>query len=198
MGSKIDLTNLKFGKLTVIRESGRKNEEILWECICECGKVKVISGHSLRRGDTQSCGCSRKGLGTTHGLTATPIYNVWVNMRKRCYSPYSTEFELYGGRGIEVCDRWKDSFENFYEDMKDGYSEGLSIDRIDVNGNYSMENCRWASRITQQNNTRRNKWFVVNGKAETLSNLCRTYSKNYSTVQKRLRLGWNIERALLT
>lgn len=198
MGKKIDLTNLRFEKLTVVREAGNKNEEILWECICDCGNIKIISGHSLKRGHTKSCGCSHIGLGTTHGLTATPIYNVWVNMRKRCCSDYSTEYEIYGGRGITVCDRWKTSFENFYDDMKDGYCEGLSIDRIDVNGNYCKENCRWASRRTQQNNMRRNRRFVVNGKDETLANLCRDYAKNYSTVRKRLDIGWSIERALTT
>ena len=196
MSKKIDLTGQRFGKMTVLQEAGRKNEEILWECACDCGNIKVVSGHSLKRGHTKSCGCSRIGLGATHGLTATPIYNVWVNMRKRCYSSYSTEFENYGGRGITVCGRWQNSFENFYADMKDGYEIGLTIDRIDVNGNYEPNNCRWATRLVQQNNNRRNRRFVVNGKEETLSNLCRIYSKNYSTVQKRLKLGWGIERAL--
>lgn len=162
MGYKIDLTGKVIGRLTVIGYShSTKNNGAYWLCSCICGKEKLISVSRLTNSTTKSCGCiqieATKNL-AKHKMHNTPIYRRWASMKNRCSSPSSTIFSVYGGRGISYSPEWE-SFENFYRDMYEGFSENLELDRIDVNGNYCKENCRWVTheennfnKTRQQNN----------------------------------------------
>lgn len=152
MGKLLDLTDQKFGRLTATRLAGRDGNRIMWECLCECGTHKLVRGSHLVSGATISCGCYRKDMMTTHGLYKHPLYHVWGGMNSRCNDSNNKAYKNYGGRGVTVCDRWRD-FKNFYTDVLPTYSSGLEIDRIDVNGDYCPENCRWVT--PQQNNMNR-------------------------------------------
>ena len=160
MGKKLNLSKQKFGRLTAIKPNGNKNDNITWECGCECGSTVTVRTRDLRSGNTKSCGCLRKSLGkkslTTHGMYGHPIYNTYRNMLKRCNNPKDTDYPHYGGRGIKICDRWN-NFENFYKDMFPSWKESLTIDRKDNNGNYEPSNCSWENREIQAQNQRTTK-----------------------------------------
>lgn len=161
-----DLTSKRFGKLSVkFRATDIGIYPIKWRCMCDCGVEKDVSAANLRNGTTNSCGCLRAKVNgerfRTHGKTKSPTYRVWSGMRTRCTNPSSTNYASYGGRGIKCCERWK-SFENFLEDMGER-PHGMSLDRIDVNGNYEPSNCRWASPQEQAQNRRATKLINKDG-----------------------------------
>ena len=211
MGYRYDLTGQKFGRLTVVgivTEYPNKNKrnEAMWECLCEYGKTVFVRGSSLRKGNTKSCGCYRKDIvgpinsrkQTIHGYAGTRIYKIWKSMMNRCYDVNNKNYNIYGGRGITVCEEWH-SIENFVEwAFSNGYNDNLTIDRIDGNGGYCPINCRWADKITQNNNTSRNHLLTYNDQTMTIAEWARYTGLTYSCLNTRIQRGWNVEDALFT
>ena len=167
MGRKANLTDERFGRLLAVKESLERNKQggILWECKCDCGEIRLVSVGSLRSGNTTSCGCKgRESLvkrNTSHAMASSRLYSIWCGMITRCTNPNQDSYVNYGGRGIEVSSGWDISrgggFENFLHDMQDGYVDGMTLERLDVNGNYCKENCIWVSKKEQALNKRRYK-----------------------------------------
>lgn len=195
-GKRIDLTGLKFSHLTVIEYVGKeKYGQTIWKCKCDCGNYKDIRGSKLRSGEVKSCGCMRHPY--KHHMTDTRMYNIWCTMKARCFRPTCKKYKDYGGRGITMCDEWKNDFMSFYEwSMSNGYSDELSIDRIDNNGSYEPSNCRWADAITQSNNTRTNVYLTYQSETHTLAEWSRILGISYSTMIKRRSKGLTTEEIL--
>ena len=190
---KIDLAGLKFGRLTVIKDDGSRDgkKQIKWLCKCECGNYVYTLGHCLKSGDTASCGCYAKEISrnrfSTHKLSKSREYRIWKGIKARCDNPKVRSFYLYGGKGISVCDRWNNSFENFLEDMGT-CPDGYSIDRINGNIGYDPSNCRWVDIITQNNNRGKfNKRIEINGNTYTVAQLARLSNVSPYTIHSRLR-----------
>ena len=167
-----------------------KNYRRTFRCKCVCGAIKDIDAFNVIEGKSKSCGCiaieKTKQRTTKHGMTNTPLHNIWCGMRERCYNPNCSAYKHYGGRGIVICDEWYNDFMNFYQwSIENGYKKGLSIDRIDVNGNYEPSNCRWATTNEQCNNRRNNIKLTYNGKTQTLFQWCQEYNLDYRMILAR-------------
>lgn len=175
MSKPLELTGEKFGKLTAIKIHHKNNKGCnIWECRCDCGAIVYVQATKLRNGNTQSCGCLQKERtsvsSSKHGCSNSRIYHIWANMKSRCYNPNNKKYKNYGDRGIIVCDEWLKSFESFYNwAVNNGYQENLTIDRIDVDGNYEPSNCRWANMTAQANNRTNNHLLSCQGENKTLS-----------------------------
>ena len=149
MWKAIDRTGEKFGRLTAVEKVGKaSNGAVIWRCLCECGKITDVSASSLKTGGTRSCGCLKREVlvargNNKHGMCSAPEYQAWVDMRGRCNSKRGNRYKYYGSRGIKVCKQWQESFLAFYTDMGDRPGKGYSLDRINNDGDYEPDNCRW-------------------------------------------------------
>lgn len=201
MGMKvIDRTGMRYGRLTVISQAERTNDGFTqWLCKCDCGKTKIIPTHNLTR--IQSCGCYKQEVfkrdHIKHGNSKTKLYHVWSSMKARCKNQNNKEWHRYGGRGISVCEEWRNGYEPFQNwALSHGYKEGLTLDRIDNDKGYSPDNCRWITLSEQQNNTSRNRFIEYNGEVKTASQIAKENNVNAKMFCQRIASGWDIERAL--
>lgn len=161
MGRFIDMSGKRYGHLTAITVAGLdKNNLYMWRFKCDCGNYTIQRGQDVRRGKVVSCGCWKNQQTTArnkkHGMSGTRPYRIWTGMKTRCYNPKAKSYADYGGRGIKMCSGWKECFQNFWTDMQNGYDDEKEIDRIDPNGDYCPENCRWVTKTEQNRNTRAN------------------------------------------
>lgn len=204
-----DITGQKFGRLTAIEFAGHKefkngDKRTLWKCKCDCGNIIYVTENALQSGNTTSCGCRAKEIShntgkknKVHGMSNTRLYNIWHGIKYRCLNPSSYEYGDYGGRGITICDEWKNDFTSFMNwSLENGYSDGLTIDRINVNGDYEPGNCRWATLSEQARNTRKSRLIEAFGKTQTLADWADEYGLIPETLSYRLNHGYSIERAL--
>jgi len=202
MRTKIDVVNQRFGRLFVLRDSNpvrrASGTERMSVCLCDCGKIKIVRNAHLKYGKILSCGCQNRDRATKHGCSKSKEYKKWSSMISRCVNQRNPKFFIYGGRGINVCERWKD-FRNFFDDMGP-CPAGMTLERMDNNLGYCPENCQWETRKHQQRNTRRNHVLTVRGETGCLSELCEKFNiptgaTGYGLVLNRLRRGWSPERA---
>lgn len=205
----IDLVGKKFGRLTVIEYiplDKRIKPSYMWLCKCECGNFKALSTNNLTSGKVLSCGCynreysSKRALkmSTTHGLSDTRLYNIWCAMKQRCLLPSSHAYKDYGGRGITICDEWKNNFQTFFDwAIANGYEDNLSIDRIDNNGDYEPINCRWVSNDIQSYNKRTTLKISIYGEMLTVKEICDKYGVSKSALFQRYYRGITDEERLL-
>ncbi len=186
-GNFKDLTGQKFGKLTVKKLLRIDKEHgAIWLCDCECGNTTEVPSRKLKSGNTKSCGCLRRTFKRTHGLSDTRLHRIWMGMRRRCYSTTTHNYQDYGGRGIKMCDEWLNDFKTFYDwAMANGYKEDLSLDRIDVDGNYEPNNCRWANDYVQTHNRRLDKLYTYNGKTMSVRDWCKEIGFYWSVFDKK-------------
>ena len=212
MGKVTDLSNQKFGMLTVkelhhIRKKPCGKNVYYWFCVCDCGKETIKTTDYLKNIKICSCGCLRnkpkketKQKRNQKPISRTRLYRIWQAMKTRCYNSNHRHYCDYGGRGITVCEEWKNDFMNFYNwSMDNGYTDNLSIERKDNSGNYCPENCIWVDSKTQSNNKRTSYFVTYNGKTQTIAQWAEELGIHYNTLQGRLtERKWSIERALTT
>lgn len=199
-----DLTGKRFKRLYV-KERFRKNKITYYKCVCDCGKTVIVQHGHLTSGNTKSCGCYIKDIAknnfTKHNKSNINLYHVLNMMKQRCYNKNNKSYDRYGLRNILVCDEWLDKengFMNFYNwAINNGYQKGLTIDRIDVNGNYEPSNCRWVTQLEQQRNRTNNKKITYNNQTKTISEWSNILNIDVHTLNKRIFiLNWSIEKAL--
>ena len=196
-----DLTGKRFGRWIVLRFARKcpKTSRSFWLCRCDCGKEKAVFGGSLNRGVSVSCGCLTSELNkarlTTHGRTGTFEYTVWQNMINRCYNPKVKEYRFYGARGITVCRKWRESFSEFLADVGEA-PPNTQLDRENNNRGYEPGNVRWTDKLTQANNTRSNRFIVLDGRRLTVAQWSRETGILSGTISARLEMGWSERRAV--
>lgn len=169
----------------------------MWFCTCKCGTQRNVRDAEIRRGSSTSCGCYNREICSTHHETNTRLYEIWHGMKQRCNNPNSKDARNYYNRGISICREWSESFEVFRDwALLNGYRDDLSIDRIDVNGDYSPDNCKWSTAKEQCRNTRFNHLLTFNGKTQPIASWADETGIDYYTLAKRIEKGWTAERAL--
>lgn len=209
MGHMIERSGKRYGRLVAVEPVGRSvHRDVMWRCTCDCGNSVEVRSGSLTSGNSTSCGCKQRehaatlgGAHPTHGHSRrgslSPEYRAWRAMKSRCYWPPFIEFQNYGGRGIVVCDRWRESFETFLADIGPRPGKGWSLDRIDVNGNYEPSNCRWATAKEQASNTRVNRNVQIGGETMTVTEASRRLQiVPRGTTASRISEGWDLMEAL--
>ena len=192
---KNDLTGKRFGRLTVIGIDDRGDRKTYYNCQCDCGNVKSVRSDSLISGAIRSCGCMKKEqdlenltANHSHRMSGTRIYGIWQGIKKRCYNPHEARYDRYGGRGIKMCDEWRESFQAFYDwATENGYEETLSIDRIDNNGDYCPENCRWSDTQEQARNRSSNIRITIGNATKTLTEWCEIFEVDSKMVFARYK-----------
>lgn len=200
----VDLTGQTFGRLTVVSRAENSNGgKARWLCKCECGNDCIVHASALRSGNTKSCGCLRAEIShdrvVTHGMSRTSLFHVWRAMKDRCLNPNNRSYKNYGGKGVRVCDEWLDSTTFFDWARSSGYEDGLTIERIDVNGDYCPENCKWIPFAEQARNKTNNLMIEIDGVSKCLAQWCDEYDMSYFMVSQRIRkLGWEPKKALTT
>lgn len=199
-----DITGQRFSRLVVLERAGRApSGHATWKCKCDCGNEVVVWGLSLKSGNTRSCGCIHKEQlserSRTHGLKPgnDSTYNSWACMKSRCNNPNHPDYHYYGGRGITHDPRWAD-FKNFFEDMGPKPDDSLTIERIDNDGNYCKENCKWGTRKEQARNKSNNRIFTCSGRTMTLAEWAEELGVSHNTIYGRLERGWSLEKTLTT
>lgn len=213
MSKHNDLTGNKYNRWFVESYIGtNKHREAMYHCICECGNEGNICGRDLVSGKSKSCGCYKsdvikeawrsgymKPTKLRHGMAHSRIYKIWTSMKSRCSNPNLSEYKYYGGCGICVCDEWLNNFESFYDwSLMNGYDDSLTIDRIDVNGNYSPDNCRWVPMSVQANNKRTTRYLTFNGITRPIREWRSEFGFGRGVIEGRLSKGWSVEDALTT
>lgn len=195
----------KFGRLTVLEElPERKHNTRVYRCKCDCGNIIDVRKDMLKNGNTKSCGCLQREAASvvgknkrTHGKSKTRLYSIYHHIINRCYNKNTRNYQNWGGRGIKICDAWLNDFMNFYSwAINNGYHEGLSIDRINVDGNYEPDNCRWATSKEQGNNRRTSIFLTYNGKTQTLKQWSEELGCKYGTMNVRYHEGWPVKEIL--
>lgn len=205
MPSVINMKGETFGYWKVIERAGStKAGDAVWLCECKCGTRKTVLGKGLRNGTSKSCGCMKKELMSKrrfiHGKHETRLYRIWHHMILRTTNKNEKSYKYYGERGITVYKEWRESFAEFEKwAIENGYAENLTIDRIDNSKGYSPDNCRWATRKVQSNNTRRNYYLTYKGETKTISEWAEKTGISKGTLRRRIiELGWSVEKALET
>ena len=192
-----DITGMRFGRLVVIKYIGNQN----CVCKCDCGTITTTRTDSVKRGSTRSCGCLRtemtKERSAKHGDYKERLYGIWSHAKSRCNNTNNTRYSDYGGRGIKICDEWNEDYARFKDwSLKNGYKENLTLDRIDNNGNYTPQNCRWATAKQQQRNTNRNRIITFNGESHCVPEWSEITGLPIETIRARLKRKWNIDRLM--
>lgn len=202
MRTPLTLYGQRFGRLTVICKNpvSTASNNSRWDCICDCGTSCTVVGSKLISGYTSSCGCFhlerlRESV-VTHGMRFSSEYNIWSGIKDRCLTPTNPAYGRYGGRGITICDRWRDSFENFYADMGPRPSPEHSVERKENDSGYGPNNCVWATATEQANNRRSNVFYEHGGVKKTVSELAREFDMSDVKLRKRLYRGWDLNRSL--
>ena len=203
MGKLINISGQRFGRLVVVKHMGSNQyRQSVWLCRCDCGNEKVITSNQLRTGHTRSCGCllteTIKTLHMTHGGTYHPLYQTWLGMKQRCSNPNHKDYNNYGGRGISVCERWKNDFGAFLHDLGERPGSNYTLDRIDVDGNYEPGNVRWATHKTQATNKPNCIILSLSGTSKPLTRWASELGISAGTLRNRYRNGWSDERILTT
>lgn len=207
MNSRLnDLTGKRFSRLTVVKYHHSENGNRYWFCKCDCGNEAVVMTKDLNYGSVKSCGClmietrrKNRSMSVKHGYSHKErLYEIWKNMRRRCHDPSNKRAKSYYLKGITICDEWNDYEEFRAWALANGYRDDLTIDRIDVNGNYEPSNCRWATAKQQANNCTRNRFITYGGMTKTMSEWADYVGLKYSVLNHRMQRNWPVERALFT
>lgn len=191
----VDITGTRYGRLVAIKYAGQnKYKQFLWKCVCDCGAEVIVSASHLNNCYVKSCGCLRRDESrqrkTIHGHRYERAYGIWKHMLKRCYNQEDGGYDYYGKRGIRVCDEWQNSYESFRDwSLANRYADDLSLDRIDNDGNYTPENCRWVDHYTQMNNTRRSRHISYKNISHTISEWSRILGVHKATLRDRINRG---------
>lgn len=190
-----NLVGSKYGKLTVIDIAPRgKGGQARWECKCACGETRKVEEYALKKGLVVSCGCYKREMQTKHNMSRTKIYKVWAAMKQRCGNENDKSYNNYGGRGITVCDEWREDFQAFYDwATANGYKEGLQIDRIDNDGDYEPGNCQWTTKKINLRNKRQSVFIEYNNEVHTVAEWSRITGIHRNTLDGRIRSGKPVE-----
>lgn len=196
-----DLTGKRFGRLVVVGPYDKVKGQLRWECICDCGATHIAYGSSLKGGSTRSCGCLLRDFNKTiivHGCEPKRLYRIWSGMKCRCSDQRNKDYPRYGGRGITVCQEWREYIPFRDWALANGYAEDLSLDRINVNGNYCPENCRWATPKEQGNNRRNNRMATYMGETKTFSEWADQFGIDICIFHAAMRRGRTMDEIVRT